>query len=221
MNDETRVPPGTHFSPTPGCIIMILAVIVLGGSLVYAVYRGIEMNREIDLFTESAPVARPLLSPSAEEKTALRKRLSDFSRAALDGRDAELALSALDLNYLIATEPILRDFRGNTRIREIKPEFIVADISQTLNSLLPGRPRYLNAAFHFKADIQEDGLGLSLIDITAPDKEIPRGFIELYALKRTFRLDPENPAFGPALKKIRLVRTEDGRVIVSTSPPRD
>ena len=55
MNDASRIPPDTRFSPAPGCIIMIIIGIVLGGSLAYSIYRGISMDREIDKFTVDEP----------------------------------------------------------------------------------------------------------------------------------------------------------------------
>lgn len=219
MSAGSRVPADTHFSPTPGCIIMIVAALLLGGSLAYSIYRGIEMNREIDKFTEPAGVSHPVDTPSPEQRQALREKLSAFSGDAVSGQPAELNLSAQDLNHLIASEPLLRDFRGTTRVADIEEGLLIVDISQVMNSLLPGRPRYLNATFHFKPQLEDGVLVLSLVDITVPGKEIPDGFVELYAQKNYFQFDNENESFGPALGKVRHVACGEHALTLSTGAP--
>lgn len=220
--DATKTPPVEPlYSPLLGCVIIGLAIIVLGGCAIFFIYQGTRMNREIGKFTESQPVARPVSEPATDDQEALHARIDSFAAAALAGEAAELSLGADDVNNLIATEDVLHDFRGNAFVIEIDGDFIVAEMSQQLNSLLPHRPRYLNATFHFRPHRHDDTLSLTLVDITAPDKEIPRGFIELYAQKQFFQLDPDNRIFGPVLKKIRQIEIRDGKIVASTTPPED
>ncbi len=62
-------------------------------------------------------------------------------------------------------------------------------------------------------------LSLLVKDITAPGKEIPTGFIELYSQRRLLQFDPKNEQMGPTLAKIQSVFLRDGKFIASTTPP--
>ncbi|MFV1994342.1 MAG: hypothetical protein ACC661_02805 [Verrucomicrobiales bacterium] len=205
-----------HYKPGIGCFIIGLGLFMLVGSLSYALYRGVQMDREIDTFTAKTPVVYPVEQPTEAQVSALREKISAFGEAALAGESVDLALSAIELNRLISSAALLADFRGNTVVTGIGNELIVAEISQQMNSLMPGNPRWLNATFSFHPLRTEDTISLQLIDITAPGVEIPRGFISLYAQKKYFQLDAEDPTIGQVIKEIRRISTAHGELILST-----
>ncbi len=207
------------YTPTSGCLILIIAVIVLGGSATFFVVQGFRMNREIDNFTTSAPVEHPVATPSPAQRDALHDRLRGFADAAVAGREAELALSASDINDLIAIEPLMRDFRGNTVVTEIAGEFLIAEMCQTLNSLKPGKSRYLNARFHFRPRKVEKEFDLALVDISGSEQPIPQGFIDLYTQKKFFKPDIENKTLGPVLEKITAIAIEGDKLVITAVPP--
>jgi hypothetical protein len=219
MPDPAQPPDDSAYSPTSGCIILILAVLVLGGGAVFFVVQGFRMDREIDTFTTPTPIEHPIASPDSARRDALHAQLRNFATAALEGRQAELALSASDINDLIAIEPLMRDFRGNTLVTEISGEFLIAEMSQMLNSIKPGKQRYLNARFHFRPRKVEREFDLALVDITGTEQPIPQGFIDLYTQKRFFKPDIENKTLGPILEKITDIEIRDDKLVITAIPP--
>ncbi len=130
--------PTSSYHPGYGCAIFMIAILTFAGMVAWVIYTGKEQDRQISLFTiEGAP---PLESPkpTAEEKTALKNRLADFSKAMTAGQTAKLPLSLADLNALITLcgEAGLLDDRGSllfTGMDAVKQE-LRADIHWQLNS---------------------------------------------------------------------------------------
>jgi hypothetical protein len=207
-------------NPGIGCFIMGCAAFILIGVAIFFIYQGLRMDREIDKFTGPEPAERPILSPSPEQKAALTARLDAFAKAANAGDKTILTLSAEDLNHLIAGTPLLEDYHGTAHVIEISDFFIIADLSQEINRVIPGKPRYLNATFSLSPFLRDDKtVRLDVKNITSTKHDIPQGFIDLYAQRHVLQFDDENEFIGPVLKHIQQIEIRNDHILISTIPP--
>lgn len=207
-------------NPGIGCFIMGCAAFILLGVAIFFIYQGLRMDREIDKFTEPEPAERPILSPSPEQKAALNTRLDAFAKAAQAGEKTDLTLSAEDLNHLIAGTTLLEDYRGTAYVTEISDFFIIAELSQQINRVLPGNPRYLNATFSLSPFLRDDKtVRLDVKNIMSTKYEIPQGFIDLYSQRQVLQFNEDNETLGPILLRLQSIEIKNNTIQISTIPP--
>ncbi|MEM7147187.1 MAG: hypothetical protein AAF591_18870 [Verrucomicrobiota bacterium] len=224
MTDSPSSPPAPDITsganPGIGCFIMGCAAFVLIGIAIFFIYQGLRMDKAINAFTDPEPATYPIEEPTADQKEALYQRLDAFSQAALDEKQTELTLSAADLNHLIATAPILKDYRGTALVTEINDFFIIADLSQMINRILPGNPRYLNATFSLTPFLRDDKtVRLDVKNITSTKHDIPQGFVDLYGQRQVLQFDEDNPTLGPILQRLQSIEIKDHTIHITTLPP--
>lgn len=128
--DNPTIGPGS--SPAPGCVILATILTVFGGlAILYTIVANVQ-NRRLGGFTEDQPAKIETFAPSAEQTEKANQKLGDLVRAALTNESDRVLFSADDLNTLIATRELLKDFRGQTFIRKIGAEGIEAEMSQPM-----------------------------------------------------------------------------------------
>lgn len=201
----------------PGCVIIVTILVVFGG--LAALYTAVAyfQNKVISGFTDSAPVERPVATPTPAETEAATEKLNQLASAAKENRLEKISFTTADLNNLIASRDLLADFRGQTHIARITPEGIEAEMTQPMRKGFLGGRRYLNATFVLQPELRRRTVLFKVTDIRVPGREVPRPFVEGYANLEFFRLDPKNEQIGPVLEKLGRVYTEDGQLTVETS----
>lgn len=217
---ETPAAPGFKSSPFPGCAILATIVLVFGGLIVLYTFVGNHQQKKIATFTEAEPAVIKVLEPTPEEAAAAKAKLMQIDEAVANGSAERLIFTAEDLNLLIASVDELKDFRGQTFIERISPQGIVAKMSQPMRKGFINKDvHYLNATFVLKPELRARTLAFKVVDIRPVVGEIPRQFIESYAVLDFFRLDPELEAISRNIKSVAAVYTEGGSVIVETKVP--
>jgi hypothetical protein len=199
-----------------GCLIPIVAAVVFLGLGTCAVVTGLTQNRMIGGFTEDEPREIPTLQPSAGQIAEVEAKLKRLAEAAQAKISITERFTAEDLNVLIATQPVLEGFRGNTRVRTVSRAVIEAEVSQPMRKLGKGQ-RYLNGFFYFApARSETNQWQLMLQDIHVPERSIPEGFLGMFRELHMFRISLDQEALQEVLTQIRYVQLEENHLVIVT-----
>lgn len=203
-------------SPFPGCIIVMVTMMVFGGLAVLYIGVGYWMNNELDSITKPEPVVLSVAKPSQQRIDAVYKKLDQLKQAAEKKQMVRISFNAEDLNTLIATEALLSDLKDKAKINKINSQGIQTEVSQQFRNL-PFRPnRFLNATIAFVPVVLKDSLVFEIHDVRVPGVEVPQGFIEGYSKQDFFKLDSKNDSLKPVLLQLRRAYLEGAHVIIET-----
>ncbi|MFK5924205.1 MAG: LmeA family phospholipid-binding protein [Verrucomicrobiota bacterium] len=203
-------------SPLPGCIIVIVTMLVFGGLAVLYIGVGYWMNSQLDAITAPTPVEISVAKPSQQQIDSAYHKLEQIKQASETQAMVRIAFTAEDINALIASEALLTDLRGKAFVEKIDSQGIQTKVTQQLRSL-PLRPdRFLNATIAFVPVVLRDSLVFEIHDVRVPGKEVPQGFIEGYSKQDFFKLDAKNEQLKPILLQLRRAYLEDDHVIIET-----
>ena len=221
MPDEETIPEDSRTalrgSPIPGCLILGAIVFVFGGLIILYTVVGTYQNRTIGTFTQDTPAALPVVEPTAAGIESVRVKLALIASAVKENRAERILFTADDLNLIIATFEVAKDFRGNTSVERIGPEGIVAAIAQPMRKgIFDKGLRYLNATFVLEPEVRARTIALIVKDIRLAAGELPAGFIDNYTALDFFKLDPENPAIKEHIGSLGAVYGEAGQLVVET-----
>ncbi|MBX7207516.1 MAG: hypothetical protein K1X78_04320 [Verrucomicrobiaceae bacterium] len=175
--------PTAEFSSYYGCYIIGMAGFLFAGMIAWAAWTFYSQDRAISLFTQDdkADLAVPPADPAKEAD--LLARLTAFGGAAKAGQPAELKLSIQELNAIIRLAPDTGygSYREIVRVSKTSPadNCLIADLSMPLKKakFWEGKFRYLVGEGTFRIVIHEEGLDAKLIDVRAPGKSLPSGFV--------------------------------------------
>lgn len=221
--------PASGFSATPGCLIFICGLLTLAGLITWAGFTFVRQNRQIDSFTEKAPLEIAPVQVTDEERDSLIEKLESL-RAAIESKSAaEIGLNVAELNTLLSLDRFSEN-KVNTvlLVENISEDSIRAKISFPLNSFPPGTYRYLNGTLLAQPAVnKEAGLVLNTKDIQVEGKEISEGFLQRYQqdgyldqmLIEPFRDEEKGSEIADALKGITSVKLEEEKVIIGYLPP--
>lgn len=203
-------------SPMPGCIIILITVLVFGGLALLYLGVGYWMNREIDAVTDPQPITLAVPQASPGQVESVYHKLHQLKQATEAGKMVRVSFSADDLNALIASEPLLADLKGKALVEKIDSTGIQTLVNQQIRNL-PFRPqRFLNATIAFVPVVLKDSMVFEIHAIQVPGKEVPQGFVEGYSKQDFFKLDSKNPTLEPVLKQLRRSYLEGDHIIVET-----
>lgn len=215
MPENSPVPRGG--SGLPGCVILCAILLVFGGLVVLYTVVGRTQYRAIPGFTDETAAEYVIDTPSEAAVESARSKLSEIESAVSQNRAARVLFTAENLNTLIATLDVAKDFRGNTRVREITGEGLVVEMSQPLRKGVIDRSfRYLNAVFVFEPELRRRTIAFKLKDIRRQSDTIPEGFISNFAALDLFKLDPDIEPVADHVRSLRRVYTEGGHLVVET-----
>ncbi len=221
MPDEETIPEDSRTalrgSPIPGCLILGAIVFVFGGLIILYTVVGTYQNRTIGTFTQDTPAALPVVEPTPAGIEAVRAKLALIASAVKENRAERILFTADDLNLIIATFEVAKDFRGNTSVESIGPEGIVAAMAQPMRKgIFDKGLRYLNATFVLQPEVRARTIAFMVKDIRPAAGEMPSGFIDNYTALDFFKLDPENPEIKAHIESLGAVYGEAGQLVVET-----
>ena len=213
---------GTGGSATSGCIILAAIITVFGGLIILYVTMFFVQNKALGGFTTSEPADLPIVTPTDDQKTQLDEKLFAVKAAASQEKSERILFNKDDLNTMLSTIEILKDFQGTTYVDSISTRGIETRMSQPMRKLpFSSERRYLNARFIFQPELRKRTIALRVKDIISDEGTVPEGFVKNYDAIGFFRIDPENPAIKPIIPKLSRVYTESGHVVIETGKPAD
>jgi flagellar basal body-associated protein FliL len=227
-------------SPFAGCLILIVMAVVILVLISSAAYFLKKQTDAYKTFTDEEARPAPVADPKAHESefNSLVNRLRHFDHEVNNGRAAELALSAQDLNLAIAHFDVLKSYRGQFHFEKITDTNISGTIHLPFNSTgkLPGfvrsslgiesRENNLNGTFTGTPLLTDGKLILNVSEITPSKGEIPEEllsgisrFLISGELEQKAEDDSKNiPELLKTLRKLTSIELREESLIFSYAP---
>ena len=213
--------PVSSFSPAYGCIIMIAAVLVIGGIIGWSAFTFLVQDKVIAGLTVDTPAPLPPASLPPEATAALQKRLTEFATAATSNQPAELALTLAELNAILplAPDPGGGTFADKLHFTRTDPaaNTLTAQASLPMNKKFWEKGfRYLVGEVTFRVYVDETtGPDAKVVDVKVPGKEVEPGLIRDMGRWPWLGFYQES-ALGPILKGIQHAQVTPDGVLLST-----
>ncbi|HEY1121034.1 MAG TPA: hypothetical protein VGE67_05520 [Haloferula sp.] len=225
-------PQASARSPFAGCLIFILALLMLVGLIGFTAWMPFRQATEIEKFTKASPA--PLAVEPTEGNEAkvndLVARLEAFRSDLNDAsKPAQVELTADDLNLAIAAFPQVTELRKSFRIREITADALLIDICYQLNGrprlakegeegFMSSDPRYLIGTIKGRPLLARRELALQVEALEVPGSTVPQGFLEHFSTLRIFERYLKDPVLGPVMAKMTRAEIKDGKMILARVP---
>ena len=216
---------------TPGCLMLIIGLVWIGALAFWMLF---SMKRQLDdirSFADEKPVPVLAAQPTAEEVTALQGRLTAYADAVKAGTKADLRLSPVDLNNLIATTPKLKGLREVVKVTGIT-DALQFQVSLAMNGVpFLGQRYYLNGVASATLEKQNEKgamLNTKSVEIAQPTetRRVSEGFLKTYRehnpLDGLILDEVRNDAttrFVEILKATTALRLEAGQIVLDFAPP--
>ncbi len=235
QDQKKELPQATARSPFAGCLILILALLMLVGLVTFAAWLPFKQAAEMEKFTAASPAPLPIeaVADGNEAKVAaLNARLEKF-QAELKGdaaQPARLELSAEDLNLAIAAYKPVEQLRGTFRVKEITKDALLIDINYKLNGkprmakdgeqgMVTSDPRYLIGMMKAKPMLGRRELALKVESLdVAGGAPVADGFMQHFSTLRIFESSLKDPTLGPAMALLTRAELEPGKLVLSRIP---
>jgi hypothetical protein len=193
-----------------GCLAVIIFALA-ASLLAYVGYR--YLRNQMARFLDTAPVPIETVEISPAERDGLQHRLAAFKEA-MDSQKIprELALTARDLNALIATTPELKGklfaMIDNGRIK--------GRISLPLENFGPFKlkGKYLNGIATFNASLQDGTLNVTIEQVEVKGQPLPAwilGKVRAQNLAQGLQSDPRS---APTIQKLESLRVVNDVVVL-------
>lgn len=226
-------PQATARSPFAGCLILILALLMLLFLIGFTAWMPFRQAAEIEKFTAPAPapLAVDPIEGNEPKVNDLVARLEAF-RNELQGdaaKTARIELTAEDLNLAIAAFEPVKELRTSFRVREITADALVIDICYKLNGRprlakdgedgpLASDPRYLIGTLKGRPELMRRELVLKVDALEVPGAAVPEGFMNHFSTLRIFEKSLKDPLLGPAMAAMTRARLENGKMVLARIP---
>jgi hypothetical protein len=230
---STEPPQASARSPFAGCLILILALLMLVSLIGFTVWTPFRQAAEIEKFTHPspAPVAVDPIEGNEPRVNDLVSRLEAFRNGLQDDatKPARIELSAEDLNLAIAAFEPVKELRNSFRVREITAESLVIDICYKLNGrprlskdgeegAVTSDPRYLIGTIKGHPQLMQKELVLKVDTLEVPGSVVPEGFMSHFSTLRILEKSRKDPLIGPAMSVMTRASLEDGKMVLARIP---
>jgi hypothetical protein len=201
-----------------GCItaaVLVIALLITG----FFAYRF--ANRKLDEFvtdyTAAAPAALPKTQMAPEQLRALRDRVDQFTDALEQGREAQLILSAEEINALIENEPEFEHLRDKFYVF-IEEDRIKSLVSYPLTELPLKRvsERYLNGTVTWNVALRNGVLTIRIEAVEVNEKPLPAEFMKLIQSENLAGEFVDDPESAKAIRKMDRIEVRDGKVFITS-----
>lgn len=226
-------PQATARSPFAGCLILILALLMLVSLIGFTAWMPFRQAAEIEKFTvpTPAPLAVDPIEGNEARVNDLVTRLEAFRNALQDDttKPARIELSAEDLNLAIAAFAPVEQLRKSFRVREITADALVIDICYKLNGRprlakdgeegpVASDPRYLIGTIKGHPQLMRRELVLKVDTLDVPGSAVPEGFMNHFSTLRILEKSVQDPLIGPAMAVMTRATLEDGKMVLARIP---
>ena len=213
----------TARSPLAGCLILVVALLVMVFLIVFSTWTLFRQFDEIVKFTKEKQEMVPVASLEGREAgiNGLAEKVEVFRQRLVADEAAEMALSVDEINLAIALWEPLAELRGTFHVVKAEGGKLHIDISFPLNGKprlardgedgwMVSDPRYLQATMIAEPAMSQREIVLRIEELVVPGVEVPREFVEQmspYRITERYLADPE---LGPLMGKLSRVEVVDG-----------
>ena len=193
-----------------GCLIVtIIGVFVMGivGTCVW------KIRQKALSFTSTTPAEVSVIESSQDEYEEIKERVSEFLKAVEEDRNAELSLTAQEINTLIAKSPELAEFTGRVYVR-IEGDEISVDTALPLDKVPSLGGRYLNGTIGLKVSLQGGILVISPETVVVGGQPLPENIMnELRRINLAEKLYEDKEKIE-LIKKFKRIEVTDGKIVI-------
>lgn len=219
--DQAAEEPTKKFSPFAGCSIFIIAGCLALGMIGFTTWSYFKVKEKIEGFTVENPKPITLVDTEGREaeQTALKAKLTGFRHNIEARHQAEMTLSADEMNLAIATFGILKPHRNNLHITAIRDGQVEAEVSYPVKSRLGSdEMRYLTGKVIIEPELVEGGAFPRVVTIM-PDKggDIPEEF-KKFISETLLHPVVNDKEIGPLFKSLSSVAIKGDTLVVGTDP---
>jgi hypothetical protein len=190
-----------------------MLILAVGGVVAFRYFQ-----RKVGEYADTKPMLIEKGDASPAKLNAVQKRIDAFKEGVANGNTAqELALSAEEINTLLAAQPDLQHLADRVSAF-IEGDQLKAKLSWPLDEFgLKGR--YFNGTGTLKVSASRGDLDLRIDDVqTQNRKPLPAPFLEELR-KHDFADDLQRDAqTAAALRQVDSVEVKDGRVVIRSKP---
>lgn len=205
--------------PARGCLFyaLITAVAVSGMMFLGAMF-GLRYARNvIAQVTDATPTPLPNSQLSDTAATELRGRIERFHEA-IRGHpsSAQFALTAEEVNSLIASDPTLASLRSRVHVT-INGGDLTLQISFPAEEvgLERLRGRYFNVAGQFKILLREGLVQLNPESVSAKNRTVPEHLLRQIRFENITRQINQNPDIHTTLEKLQSIEVREGKIVLT------
>lgn len=203
----------------------------------FSIWVPIRQGKEIVKFTKEEPIPVEVEDiPSREiDVRNLVERLEVFRSDLSDNEtEAEIALSADDINLAIAHFDALKELRGTFRVTSISDEALNVDICYQLNGPprlakdgedgpITSDPRYLVAKMKATPQLGSRELALRVDGLDADGADIPDGFMGHFSTLRIFdqtrtELPEDNELIANVMAQLTKAQIDGDKLVLARIP---
>lgn len=202
-----------------GCFFygfLVAAVLML--IIVVAAVLGVRYAKNlVQDFTDPEPMALPVVQMEPAELEKLQRRVERFRTAILRGESPEpLAVTADEINALIATDPDLAPFKNRLHV-SVENDRLKALLS------IPAREigmemlmdRYVNATGIFDIAMREDGtLRVIAQELSSKGKPLPETVMRRVRTHNLAQPLNDDPRAAAALERLQAIEVKEGRLLI-------
>jgi hypothetical protein len=170
----------------------------------------------IGRLTDAQPVQLPTAQLPEAEMFQLHDRVDTFRDAVKNGEAAQpLAISANELNALIATDPSMAALKNHLYV-SIDGNQLSAQISFPAEDLglVRLRGRFVNATGIFHAALTNDELRITAESLSVKGSPLPRNIMREVAAENLADKFNQDPRATAGLKKLQAIEVKDGKLII-------
>lgn len=208
-----------------GCITAVVLSIlaVVGG---YFMVRHVLDNIAVAVepYTETVPMQLPTSSMPSAEYEALDQRVTAFGTAMDAGQaEAKLALTADEINALVANHPALAALKGKVHVRLNEDEIAVTgavpldDLVGSVPGMSRLKGRFLNGTATFGAAASDGAATFKLRAVEIKGQQLPADVVaELRSHDLLDHLLPRSRVTS-AKRSLQSIRIEDGKLSLTAA----
>jgi hypothetical protein len=173
-------------------------------------------KKTLNDFTDTSPVTLPTVKMSPDEMAQVRRRVDEFRTAVRGGLPAPpLALTADEINALIATDPDLQALKGKL-YATIEGDQIKGQVSVPVEEAgLPMfKGRYLNGSGIFNLSLHNGILRLTAQTVSVKGKPLPEVYLQNIRKQNLAKKINSDPRDSVALDHLESIDVKDGKIVI-------
>lgn len=208
-------------SPFAGCTIVIVGICAMVFLVCFVIWNLFKLDDEISKFTTDTAIATPVpdLVDNAAAFNRYKAKVELFKSAVENQQEAQLRVTAEDINLTIAADARFKDLRKTFSVTSIQDGKLHVQISFPLRGQpMSGEMRYLNGTMVAVPSLAGPEIILTIEQINSPVADVPEGFIGQMSPYRIAQRYMDDETLGPWMAKLTTLSIDEDAVILSYVP---
>ncbi|MEW6355890.1 MAG: hypothetical protein AB1696_06180 [Planctomycetota bacterium] len=206
---EPRQGRGCFFYGCLTVVVLLLLLVAIVGGTAYWGYK------KLLSYTSDKPMEIPTIEATAADYEALKARIDAFTKAADQVQQAEIELTATDINTLIAHDPEWKEVHGKAYVK-IEGDEMKADASIPLGEIPGFKGRYLNGTLGINVSLQDGELEVKPKTLVVKDKSVPKQIMDQLRQQNWADETNQDDDAMKVIRKLESIEIKDGKIKVKS-----